>query len=80
MRVRRAFLPSNSLIGDQRESLQRLEMSPARIDFDEVGASAEEPLDEVNGSGSSGGDKEVEINLNDKLGSLLNSLNQCERK
>jgi len=55
-------------------------MSPARIGFDKVGTSSEEPPEEVKGSGAGGGDKEVKIDLNDELGSLLDSLNTWREK
>jgi len=58
------FCPSSdSVIGGQRESLRRLGTSPARIGFDEVGASGEEPPEEIKGSGPGRGEKEVEIDL-----------------
>ena len=77
MRVRQAFFCSSSdlVIGGQSRSLWRLGMSLAHIGFDVVGALGEEPPEEVEGSGLGGGDKEVEIDLDDKLGSLLDSLN-----
>jgi len=67
--------PFDSVIHNQRGSLQRLGMSPTRISLDEVGALGEEPPEEVKGSGPVGGDKEVEIDMDDKPGSLLDSLN-----
>jgi len=50
-------------------------MSPARIDFDEVGASGEEPPKKVKGSEPGKRDKKVKIDLNDEPESLLDSLN-----
>ena len=50
-------------------------MSLAFIGFDRVGASGEEPPEEVKDSGPVGGDKEVEIDLDDEPKSLLDSLN-----
>jgi len=55
-------------------------MSPAHIDFDEVGALGEEPSEEIKGSGPGEGDEEVEIDLVDELGSLLVSLNAWREK
>ena len=55
-------------------------MSPARIGFDEVGASGEESPKEVKGSGPLGRDKEVKIDLDDDFGSLLDFLNAWREK
>ena len=70
------FCPaSNSVIHDQRGALQGLRMSSSRIGFDGAGSSGVELPKEAEDSDSVGGDEEVEIDLNDKPGSLLDSLN-----
>jgi len=71
---------SDSVIGNQRESLRRLGICPARIGFDKVGTSGEEPPVEVKGSGPGKRDKEVEIDMVDEPGSLLDSLNAWREK
>ena len=46
------FCPSSdSVIGGQREGLQRLGTSPARIGFEEVGTLVEEPSEKIKGYG-----------------------------
>ena len=55
-------------------------ISLARIGFDKVGTSGEEPLEEVKGSGLWGRDKEVEIDLHNEPESLLDSLNAWREK
>ena len=55
-------------------------MFPTRIGFDGAGASGEELPEEVKGSGPVGGGEEVEINMDDEHGSLLDSLNVWREK
>ena len=50
-------------------------MSPVCIGFEGVGSLGVEPLEEVEGSSPVGGYEEVQIDLDDESGSLLDSLN-----
>ena len=71
---------SNSVVGGQRENLQRLETSPACIGFKEVCASGEEPPEEIKGSEPGRRETEVKIDLDDESGSLLDFLNSWWEK
>ena len=68
-------MSSGSVVGGPRESFRRLGTSPSCIGFEEVRASGEELPGEIRGSRPQRREVEVEIDLDDELGSLLDSLN-----
>jgi len=68
------------MVSDQRESFQRLGTSPACIGLEEVCALGEKLPEEIRGSGPGKREAEVGIDLDDKPGSLLDSLNAWREK
>ena len=71
------FFPSSSrsVVSGQRESIQTLGASSACIGFGEVCASGEESPENIKGFGLGRREAEVEIDLDDEPGLLLDSLN-----
>ena len=68
-------LTSDSVIRDQQGALRGQKISPARGGFDGPDSSGEEVPEEVERSDLVKGAEEVEIDLDDEPGSLLDSLN-----
>jgi len=66
---------SDSMVGGQRESLRRLGTSHAHIGFEVVGTSSEESPKKIKDSEPGTREAEVEIDLDNELRSLLDSLN-----
>ena len=68
------------MVGGQRESFQRLGTFPTCIGLEEVCASGEKLPEEIRGSAPGKREAEVGIDLDDKPGSLLDSLNSWREK